>query len=182
MKVGELRSLVHETVNVMTLTATATLSVRQEVERVLGMKKPAVVAISPAKANIYYSIKKFETLSEAFGPMLKQLKALRCDFPRTLICCTRLSDCGDLYLLFKEFLQDGFTEPIDAPDMAQFRLVDMYHSSTDSVVKGIAIDHFSKNSNLRVVIATVTFGMGIDCADVRQVIHLGPPDDLEAYI
>ena len=24
--------------------------------------------------------------------------------------------------------------------------------------------------------------MGIDCADVRQFVHLGPPDDVEAYI
>lgn len=128
LKVGEMRSLAHEAVNVMALTATATTAVRQEVEQVLGMREPIVIAVSPAKANIYYSIKKCETMSEAFTPMLAQLKALRCHFPRTLIYCTRFSDCGNLYLLFKDFLQDGFTEPIDAPDMPQFRLVDMYHS------------------------------------------------------
>ena len=32
------------------------------------------------------------------------------------------------------------------------------------------------------VIATAVFGMGIDCPDVRQIIHVGPPDDIEAYI
>jgi len=32
------------------------------------------------------------------------------------------------------------------------------------------------------VIATVPFGMGMDCPDVRQDIHLGAPEDLEAYI
>ena len=37
-------------------------------------------------------------------------------------------------------------------------------------------------SSLRVVIATVAFGMGIDCAAIRQVVHLGAPDDVEAYI
>ena len=26
------------------------------------------------------------------------------------------------------------------------------------------------------------FGMGLDCSDVRQIIHLGAPDDLESYI
>ena len=36
--------------------------------------------------------------------------------------------------------------------------------------------------HLRVVITTVAFGMGIDCADVRQVCHAGPPKDKECYI
>ena len=172
LKVGELRSLAHEAVNVMALTATATAVVRQEVEQVLGMKKPTVIALSPAKD---YSVRKCDSMSEGFTPMLEQVKALRCAFPRTKIYCTR-RDCGDLYLLFKEFLRDGFTEPMDAPDMPHFRLVDMYHSCTDSVVKQTIT---RKESNLRIVIATVAFGMGIDCPDVRQVIHLGPPEDIE---
>ena len=36
--------------------------------------------------------------------------------------------------------------------------------------------------NPRVVVATVAFGMGIDCPDVRQVVHVGPPEDVESYI
>ena len=30
--------------------------------------------------------------------------------------------------------------------------------------------------------ATIAFGMGVDCADVRQVITLGVPEDVEMYI
>ncbi len=30
--------------------------------------------------------------------------------------------------------------------------------------------------------ATVAFGMGIDCKDVRQIIHVGLPDDVSSYI
>ena len=33
-----------------------------------------------------------------------------------------------------------------------------------------------------VVISTVAFGMGVDCADVRQIVHVGMPDDTESYI
>ena len=32
------------------------------------------------------------------------------------------------------------------------------------------------------MIATVAFGMGIDCKDVRQEIHFGPPVDIESYV
>ena len=58
----------------------------------------------------------------------------------------------------------------------------MYHSCTDTIVKDSIAKLFVKASHLRVVIATVAFGMGIDCPDVRQIIHVDPPDDIEAYI
>ena len=38
------------------------------------------------------------------------------------------------------------------------------------------------HSSLRVVIATVAFGMGVNCPDVRQIIHWGVPEDTEMYI
>jgi len=41
---------------------------------------------------------------------------------------------------------------------------------------------FSKPSHLRVVIATVAFGMGIDCKNVHQIVHIGAPEDVESYI
>ena len=39
-----------------------------------------------------------------------------------------------------------------------------------------------KGSPLRIVCAMVAFGMGLDCTDVCQVIHVGAPDDVESYI
>ena len=41
---------------------------------------------------------------------------------------------------------------------------------------------FTKPSQLHIGIATVAFGVGIDCPDVHHVIHLGPPDNLESYV
>ena len=72
--------------------------------------------------------------------------------------------------MFKDFLV--LLEPKDAPDVSQFGLIEMYHSSTDPVVKET---RFAAKTDLRVVIATVALGIGIDCPDVGQVVHVGPP-------
>ena len=37
-------------------------------------------------------------------------------------------------------------------------------------------------SCVRIVIATVAFGMGLDCPNVHKVIHWGPPEDIETYL
>ena len=39
-----------------------------------------------------------------------------------------------------------------------------------------------KDSILRVVVATVVFGMGLDCPDVRRIMHWGPSTDIEEYL
>ena len=181
-QIGEIRSLIPPTVHVMCLTATATKQVQKEVINIVGLKNPMVMSVSPSKSNICYVIKSKEDLIEAFSPLLEKIKCKRTDFPKTIVYCQTLNDCGRLYLMFRDFLGQEFTNPIDAPDLPQFRLVDMYHSCTDPFVKDTVLHNFSRSSSLRVVIATVTFGMGIDCPDVRQIIHVGAPEDVESYI
>ena len=66
--------------------------------------------------------------------------------------------------------------------MSQFRLVDMYTSCTDEATESMIVQKFTRPSQLRIVIATVAFGMGIDCPDVHDIFHLGPPGDVESYI
>ena len=61
--------------------------------------------------------------------------------------------------------------------------MEMYTSCVDVEVKSQIILSFSFDIYpLRIIFATVAFGMGLDCSDVRQIIHLGAPDDLESYI
>ena len=57
----------------------------------------------------------------------------------------------------------------------------MFTSVTDAQHKDLIISSFTMPSHLRVV-ATVASGLGINCLDVRQIVHVGMPDDLESYI
>ncbi len=50
-------------------------------------------------------------------------------------------------------------------------------------VKETIINSFTKaESPLRLVVATVAFGMGLDCCNIRRVIHWSPPKDIESYL
>lgn len=45
------------------------------------------------------------------------------------------------------------------------------------------LNKFTKeDSVLRIVVATIAFGMGINCPNIRRVIHWGSPADVESYI
>ena len=73
----------------------------------------------------------------------------------------------------------SFTEPAAAPPLSRFRMVEMYTSCTDEDIKSQIID---RSSCLWIICATVAFSMGVNCPDVREVVHLGPPNDIESYI
>jgi ATP-dependent DNA helicase RecQ len=56
----------------------------------------------------------------------------------------------------------------------------VYHAGLSASKRGKVSERFS-TGKLEVVVATNAFGMGIDRADVRAVVHLGPPGSIEAY-
>ena len=91
--------------------------------------------------------------------------------------------CADIYIFFSHVLNYEQTEPIDAPNIPKFRLVDMYTSVSDDKHKQEMITQFTKpGSQLRIIIATIAFGLGVDCPDIQQIIHVGTPEDVESYI
>ena len=75
------------------------------------------------------------------------------------------------------------TEPIGTRNLAEYQLVDMFTACTTASVKDAILQSFchSTGSNLHVIIATVALGMGLDCPNVRRVVHWGPSHDLEQY-
>ena len=146
------------------------------------MKSPTMIILPPYKPNITYSVLQYTSIENDFTPILENLKTERVKFARTIIYCRRMEDCANLYLFFQNGLGPDFTEPSGSPLLSQFRLVDMFTSCTETSVKNQIIKSFSTQSCLRIVCATVAFGMVVNCPDVRVIIHLSPPDDIDSYI
>ncbi len=80
-------------------------------------------------------------------------------------------------------LESELTEPPGYPDISEFRMVEIYTRVSKPARREEIIDRFCEvNSILRIVIATISFGMGIDCPDIDRIIHWGLPSCIEEYV
>ena len=57
----------------------------------------------------------------------------------------------------------------------------MYTACTAKSVKNIIENFTAANGTCRVVIATISFGIGLDSPDVRTAIHWGPSASIESF-
>ena len=183
-RLSEVRSIIPNSVKLMALTATATKSTRYSICQILGMTEPSIVAVTPNRSNICYSVEKKEGDTEqTFTVLVDEIREKRLAMSRVVIFCRSYEDVGHIYSFMKSSLGKEAVEPIGAPDVARFRLVDMFTACTEKSVKDTIIHNFTQtDSPLRVVIATVAFGMGLDSPNIRRIIHWGPPADIESYI
>lgn len=63
------------------------------------------------------------------------------------------------------------------------RLVDIYVKITSESCKKAILNSFRERGGcLRIVIASVAFGMGVNCPDVRKVVHFRAPASLTSYV
>ena len=58
----------------------------------------------------------------------------------------------------------------------------MYTRSLTEMKEKVLCSFTKVGSRLRLVIATTAFGMGIDCPDIQEIIHYGPPSCPEQYV
>ena len=70
----------------------------------------------------------------------------------------------------------------DASDGSRYPICEMYSASSAKDIKDEVLQAFTDpHSHGRVVIAIIAFGMGLDAPDIRQPIHWGPSDTIQAY-
>ena len=184
-ELGEIRSLIPSKCNIMALTATATDVTRSTIFKVLNMVNPVMITHSPDKSNLFYCVLSTdELITQVFSPLLQILKKERTNLGRTIIFCYNYNDVTTLYIFFLSMGAEA-TEPIGSPDLPCFRLFDMYTKCTRNDVKKEILQLFtSPVGSLRIVIhvATIAFGLGVNCPNIRRIIHWGAPNDIETYI
>ena len=145
-------------VPMLALTASATKEVQSDICDKLQFKNTAIFRQSFERPNLSYS---------AFDVGVKIVKILEIlqNVPgSSIVYCSTRRHCKELSDLLKMHgLQSDF-----------------YHAGLKSEERNKKQEAWIKNE-LRVIVCTNAFGMGIDKSDVRSVIHADVPDCLENY-
>lgn len=164
------------------LTATATTETRLQIIRALEMKNPALIVDIPNRHNISYGVKLITpNPAVTFAKMVSDLKAQKNLYERTIIYCPTIKLTTHLYGFFQAEL--GKNIYADDSHDPRKRLVEMFHSRSDELNKEEILKSMGDgNGCIRVLIATIAYGMGIDCKDVTTVIHYGPSYNCETYL
>ena len=145
-------------VPVLALTATATPMVVTDIMQRLEFKKPNVFSKSFARDNLSYVVRH---TSEKVAELVHILQRV----PGTAIVYVRSR--RRTKLISDELNHRGIPS-------------DYYHAGL-SIEEKVDKQNKWKNNEIRVVVATNAFGMGIDKPDVRVVVHIDVPNSLEEY-
>lgn len=157
LKIAALRELIPG-VPVLALTATATKNVVQDIQEKLNFKKQHVFVKSFERKNLTYAVIKEE---DKLNRLLKII--------------SKVSGTGIIYVRNRKKTREL------ALFLAKNNIsCDYYHAGLDTKQRDERQNAWVSGKK-RIIVATNAFGMGIDKADVRFVIHTDLPDSLEAY-
>ena len=149
----------------------------------MELREPKEIVESPNKPNVCYAIQKLRNslqVFENFRCLIDELKEKGIDSKRTIIYCQTVKQCAHL---FRKFELELGSDIYDGEENPKNRLVEMLHSGSPESVKTHVLHHFSDNNTcLRILVATIAYGMGVNCKGVSRVIHFGPSKSIEAYL
>lgn len=169
-------------VPLIALTATATKSTRLKIMRSLEMHEPALLMDSPNRHNICYAVRAVTPdPAKTFQIMVENLRKQKGNYERTIIYCQTIKVTTFLYGFFLSELGDDVYAD-DSCDLKK-RTVEMSHSRIDELNQEHILESMSvADGSVRVLLATIAYGMGINCKDVKVVLHYGPSYNLETYL
>lgn len=164
------------------LTATATTETRLQIVKTLEMKNPALIVDIPNRQNIAYGVQVITpNPSVTFGKMVSDLQVQKTSYERTIIYCPTKKLTTHLYGFFQAELSEHIYA--DESQDPKKRIVEMFQSRSDELNKEEILKSLGdSNGCIRVLIATIAYGMGIDCKDVKTVLYYGPSYNCETYL
>lgn len=157
LQIAEIRPYFPE-IPIIALTATATPEVVMDIQEKLAFKETNVLQKSFERKNIAYIVQEEE---DKLGRLLKIVN--------------KVKGTGIVYVRNRKK-----TEEIAVFLQKKGVHADFYHAGLDYRIKDTKQKAWISNK-IRIIVSTNAFGMGIDKADVRFVVHLDLPDSLEAY-
>jgi ATP-dependent DNA helicase RecQ len=157
LQIAELRE-VKPDVTFIALTATATTLVKDDIIAKLNLSKPALFQKSFVRENLSFVVRKTETKEKKLLEVLRKVPGSAIVYVRSRKSTAALA----------EFLNKNKISAI------------FYHAGLTHLDRMARQEEWITNQR-RVMVATNAFGMGIDKPDVRVVVHMDLPENLESY-
>ncbi len=157
LRIAETRALLPET-PILALTASATEVVEEDIIDKLSLSTPAVLRSSFTRENLSYSVRAVDDKNE-------QLMRIISNVPGSGIVYVRTREGAEKIATWLQ--QHGES-------------ADYYHGGLPNAERSLRQEEWT-DGRTRIMVATNAFGMGIDKADVRFVVHYTMCDSLESY-
>lgn len=157
LRIADIRELLTD-VPVLALTATATPEVVDDIQEKLHFKEKNVFQKSFQRSNLAYVVRTVEKKDENLLKILNSVPGTSVVYVRNRKRTKEIADFLNVNGISAENFHAGLKN--ETKDAKQARW---------------------KNGETRVIVSTNAFGMGIDKAEVRTVVHMDLPDSLEAY-
>lgn len=144
------------------------------------MEEAVILNHSPNRKNIAYSVQAVSgSANLTFAPLIENVRKNGMLSDRVIIYCQTIKVVSHVYSIFKgELGNDMYV----SEDDLKSSMVEMYHARIDELNQANILSDFSKpDGHLRILIATIAYGMGINCQGVKAIIHYGPSRNIEAY-
>lgn len=157
LKIAEIRKTLPK-VPILALTATATEKVAADIQNKLLFKKHNLFRKSFERKNLVYLVRQTDDKLRYLLKIVRKIKGTGIVYVRNRKKTKEIA----------MFLQQNNIR------------ADYYHAGLDNKLKDVKQENW-KSGRLKLIVSTNAFGMGIDKADVRFVVHTDLPDSLEEY-
>ncbi|XP_037828794.1 Werner syndrome ATP-dependent helicase-like [Lucilia sericata] len=151
---------------ILALTATATLEVRNDICNQLSLRNPQLINSGFDRANLEFIVRKRSSSKGGLGVWL--------DLGTYIQWALNAQGSVIVYCNTCSYAENVASE-------IQKHVPCHYYHGKLSIKQKQTYHHEFTRDIVRVIVATMAFGMGIDKPDVRLVIHYGAPNDIERY-